>query len=104
MSSMRIRTKWQTGKLLVRILIEHPMETGRRPSADTGKPAPAHFITELNVELDEKPVMQGRLSTAISQNPYFSLRLNDARPGQRLRVSWLDNLGQRDSQDLVIAD
>lgn len=102
MSSTKIRTKPQGDKTLVRLLIEHPMETGRRRDVVTGKFVPAHFITELRVELNGQPVVNGLLSTAVSRNPYFSFRLNAAKPGDRLRVSWADNLGQKDSAEAVI--
>ena len=102
MSSIKIRSKPQGDKTLIRLLIEHPMETGRRRDEATGKLIPAHFITELRVELNGQPMIKGLLSTAVSRNPYFSFRLNAAKPGDRLRVSWVDNLGQQDSAEAVI--
>lgn len=102
MSSIKIRSKPQGDKTLIRILIEHPMETGRRGDETTGKLIPAHFITELRVELNGQPVVNGLLSTAVSRNPYFSFRLNTAKPGDRVKVSWVDNLGQQDSAEVVI--
>lgn len=102
MSSITLRTKPQGDKTLVRMLIEHPMETGRRPDETTGKPVPAHFINALTVELNGQPVVRGLLSTAVSRNPYFSFRLHGAKPGDRLRVVWLDNRGQSGSAEAVI--
>ena len=102
MSSIKIRTKPQGDRTLIRLLIEHPMETGRRRDEATGRLVPAHFINELRIELNGKPVVQGLLSTAVSRNPYFSFRLNGAKPGDRLRVIWVDNLGQQDSAEALI--
>lgn len=102
MSSIKIRSKPQGNKTLIRLLIEHPMETGRRQDEATGNLVPAHFITELRIELNGQPVVQGLLSTAMSRNPYFSFRLNNAKPGDRLRVIWVDNLGQQDSAEARI--
>ena len=102
MSSIKIRSKPQGDKTLIRLLIEHPMETGRRRDETTGKLVPEHFITELRVELNGQHMITGLLSTAVSKDPYFSFRLNQAKPGDRLRVSWLDNLGQKDSAEVVI--
>lgn len=73
------------------------METGRRKDEATGTLVPAHFITDLRVELNGQPVALGLLSTAVSRNPYFSFRLNQAKPGDRIRVTWVDNQGQQDS-------
>jgi len=102
LSTIKIRTKEQDDKTLVRLMIEHPMETGRRRDEGTGKIVPAHFITDLRVELNGQPVVKGLLSTAVSRNPYFSFRLNAAKTGDRLKVIWVDNLGKRDSAELVI--
>ena len=99
---IKIRFKPQGTYTLVRLLIEHPMETGRRRDPGTGKLAPAHFITELRLELNGQIVIKGLLSTAVSKDPYFSFRLNQAKPGDLLRVSWVDNLGQTDSTEARI--
>jgi sulfur-oxidizing protein SoxZ len=102
MSSITLRTKPLDGKILVRILIEHPMETGRRLDETTGKPLPAHFITELTVALNGQPMVRGLLSTGVSRNPYFSFKLISAKPGDRIKVAWLDNRGQNDSVEVLI--
>ena len=78
------------------------METGRRKDEATGTLVPAHFITELRVELNGQPVMQGLLSTAVSRNPYFLFRLNQAKPCDCIRVRWVDNLGQKDRGEVFI--
>jgi sulfur-oxidizing protein SoxZ len=101
-SMIKIRSKPQGAHTLVRLLIDHPMETGRRRDEVTGILAPAHFITELRVELNGQPVISGLLSTAVSKNPYFSFRLNRAKPGDLIRVTWVDNLGQQDSAEARI--
>ena len=99
---IKIRLKPQGAYTQVRLLIEHPMETGRRRDPATDKLAPAHFITELLVELNGKNIIKGLLSTAVSKDPYFSFRLNQAKPGDLLRVTWADNLGQSDSAEVRI--
>ena len=97
MSTIKIRTKVQGSKTLVRLLIEHPMTTGRSQDELTGAIIPAHFITELEVEHNGKRVVQALPSTAVSRNPYFSFRLNHARSGDLIKVVWKDNLGQTDT-------
>lgn len=99
---IKIRLKPQGAYTLVRLLIEHPMETGRRRDPATDKLAPAHFITELRVDLNGKNIIKGLLSTAVSKDPYFSFRLNQAKSGDLLRVTWVDNLGQSDSAEVRI--
>ncbi|MGZ8242001.1 thiosulfate oxidation carrier complex protein SoxZ [Methylomagnum sp.] len=104
MSTLKIRTKQQDGLTLVRVLIDHPMETGRRKDDATGALVPAHFITEITIEHNGRRVATGELSTAVSKNPYLSVRFKDGKPGDRVRVSWVDNLGRRDSAETRLAD
>lgn len=103
MSSLKIRTKQQDGLTLVRVLIDHPMETGRRRDEATGETVPAHFITEVKIEHNGRLIARGELSTAVSRNPYFSVRFRGGKPGDRIRVSWVDNLGRKDSAETNIA-
>jgi sulfur-oxidizing protein SoxZ len=102
MSSIKIRCKYQGTALIVRILIEHPMETGRRRDNATGIMVPAHFITTVQVHHNEKLAVIGTLSTAISRNPYLSIRLQNANPGDRISVLWRDNLGGHDSAEVTL--
>lgn len=103
MTSIKIRTKQQGHSTLIRLLIEHPMETGRRRDEKTHKIIPAHYITELKVMHNGEPVVEGLLSTAISHNPYFSFRLRDVQPDDLITVSWSDNLDQHDRAEVRLA-
>jgi sulfur-oxidizing protein SoxZ len=102
MSTIKLRTKRQDNKTLVRLMIDHPMETGRRRDEVTGKTIPAHYITELKLEHNGKLRVRGMLSTAISRNPYFSFRLDDVKPNDIIRVTWIDNQGGTDSQEIRV--
>jgi sulfur-oxidizing protein SoxZ len=96
MSSIKIRTKQQGDITLVKLLIEHPMETGRRRDEQTQRIVPAHYITELKVSHNGLSLVTGLLSTSISRNPYFSFRLRNAHQNDLIVVSWVDNLGLHD--------
>ncbi len=102
MSTIKIRVKRLEGASLIRILIAHPMETGRRQDKTTGEIIPAHFIQEVRIEHNGRLITQCQLSTAVSRDPYLSVRLRGGKPGDKIRVSWTDNLGQSDSEDAVI--
>ncbi|QXP87388.1 thiosulfate oxidation carrier complex protein SoxZ [Methylococcus capsulatus] len=99
---MKIRARTADGITTVRLLITHPMETGRRRDETSGMVVPAHYIEELTLEHDGKPVVRCRLTTAVSKDPYFSFQFRGGRPGERIRVNWTDNLGNTESQEGVI--
>lgn len=101
MSTLKIRARRQDNYTLLRVLISHPMETGRRKTEQDAL-IPAHFIRSVQIALNETVVSECLFSTAVSRNPYLALHLPASAPGDRLRVSWQDNLGQSDSEEVVI--
>ena len=80
------------------------METGRRRDDATGHIIPAHFITELGLMHNGNQVVEGKLSTAVSRNPYFTFELAGAKPGDLIRVIWQDNLGVQDEDEIRIQE
>jgi len=101
-SSIRIRSKRRQQKAQIRILIAHPMENGRNRDPDTDEFIPAHFIQELDISLNGERVIQADLSGSIAKDPYFSFILNHIKSGDRIHVSWIDNLGIHDSREHLI--
>ena len=103
MSSIKIRTKMENNDMVrIRTLIKHPMETGTRKSKKTGKPIPAHFIQNVVCEHKGNIVFTGYLGPAISKNPYLSFRFSGAAPGDVVKLSWVDNKGEKDSGEVTI--
>jgi len=102
MSSIKIKFKRQDTACLLRILIAHPMETGRRVDKASGETVPAHYIQEVKIEHKGQAVASVRFGTGVSRDPYLSLRLREARSGDLIRVSWHDNLGQSDSEQAEV--
>jgi sulfur-oxidizing protein SoxZ len=91
---VKIRSKRQEdGSLLLRMLITHPMENGRRRDTASGKPVRAHYIQEVTVLRNDKVVARCLTGPGISRDPYFALKLLGGEPGDRLRVEWRDNRG-----------
>ena len=80
----------------VKSLMLHPMETGSRKDPDTGAIIPAHHITQLIFTNNGKEVMVANFSTAVSKNPFFGFSFEGAKPGDTLKVSWVDNTGATD--------
>ncbi len=102
MSSIRIRSKLSGNKVQIRILIAHPMENGRNRDPETEKLIPAHFIQELVLSHNDQPVIQASLGGSISKNPFFTFVLKNARAGDKITVSWIDNQGISDTRNHFI--
>jgi sulfur-oxidizing protein SoxZ len=99
---MKIRAGLKGDIADVRVLMNHPMETGQRKDG-AGNLIPLHFIQEVTVKLNGRAVIEGQLSQAVSRNPVFSFRVKGAKAGDRLEISWLDNKGDRNSTETALA-
>ena len=98
---MKIRATLKGDTADVRVLMNHPMETGQRKDG-AGNIIPLHFIQELAVKLNGRTVIEGQISQAVSRNPVFSFRVKGAKAGDKLEISWLDNKGDRNSTETAI--
>jgi sulfur-oxidizing protein SoxZ len=99
---MKIRAGLKGDIADVRVLMNHPMETGQRKDG-SGNLIPQHFIQEISVKLNGKTVIDAQISQAVSRNPVFSFRVKGAKAGDRLEISWLDNRGERNSTETALA-
>ncbi|NOT11567.1 MAG: thiosulfate oxidation carrier complex protein SoxZ [Methylococcaceae bacterium] len=102
MSSIKIRTKRIDGKIQIRTLISHPMEHGRNRNKETNALIPAHFIKLLTVTHNDQVIVTADLSTSISKDPYFAFMLKSGHAGDKITISWIDDLGNRDSETHVV--
>jgi sulfur-oxidizing protein SoxZ len=99
---MKIRASLKGEVTEVKVLMIHPMETGRRKN-DFGDVEPAHFIQMVTATLNGKPVLEAQWGTGISKNPYLTFRLKGAKVGDKVAVNWADNKGESNSIEAVVA-
>ena len=101
-STIKIKTKISGDVADVKSLMLHPMETGARKDPDTGDLVPMHHITQLTFANNGQVVMVANFSTAVSKNPFFGFKFRGAKAGDKLTVSWVDNLGNTDELESVL--
>ena len=94
--TLKIRAYEADGQVIVKSVINHPMETGRRKVKKTGKKIPPHFIKEVIVSRNRRIVMEAFWGKSISRNPFLSFQI-PGRKGDTITISWLDNRGNTDS-------
>jgi sulfur-oxidizing protein SoxZ len=99
--NMRMSAKLKDDVTEVKMVINHPMETGRKKD-DFGQLIPAHFIRNLVVKLNEKPVFEAQFGTGIAKNPYLTFRLKGAKVGDKLETNWVDNLGETGVGEVIV--
>jgi sulfur-oxidizing protein SoxZ len=99
---MRIRAQVQGTGAVVRVLMSHEMETGQRKDA-AGKIIPAWHITEVTAALNGKTVLTAQWGTAIAKNPFTQFTVKGAKVGDKITVSWVDNHGDKRSDEATVA-
>ena len=99
--NMRMSAKLNGDVTEVKMVINHPMETGRKKD-DFGQLIAAHFIQQLLVTLNEKPVFEAQWGTGIAKNPYVTFRIKSAKIGDKLETNWVDNLGETGTGEILV--
>ena len=99
---MKIRAQLQGDVADVKILIFHPMETGLRKDGVTGQLVPMHIIQNLTATLNGKTVLEAQWSQAVSKNPFLNFRVRGAKPGDKIMVGWVDNLGEKANMEAIL--
>ena len=102
MSTIKIRAQAGDKVTKVSALIEHAMETGQRKDK-AGKKIPAHFIQEVVCELNGTVVLTALWGPAVSKRPFLQFKLNGAKVGDTIKLSWVDNKGEKDTAEAKIA-
>ena len=100
-SNMKMRAQLKGDYVEVKVLMSHPMETGRKKN-DNGELIPAHFVQLVTATLNGKPVLEAQWGTGISKNPYLTFRIKGAKVGDTVAVTWHDNLGATATQDIAV--
>lgn len=90
---IRIRARLVDGQVVVKALIPHPMETGRRTDEATGKTAPAHFIQTVVAKHNGEIVFEADWGTGVSRNPFVAFMFEGGKAGDKVELTWRDNTG-----------
>lgn len=100
---IKIRATQQGELTDIRILMQHPMETGQRKDVTTGKLVPAQFIQTFLVSANGKPLIEGQLNTSVSKNPVFAFKARGLKTGDKLVVSWVDSSGDQRRDEAAVS-
>lgn len=99
---MRIRANMVDGKVEVKVLMSHEMETGQRKDAK-GAVIPAWYIQNVSASHNGKVVLDAQWGPAVSKNPFLSFRFSGGKPGEKVSVTWTDNKGEKRTDEATIA-
>ena len=77
------------------------METGSRRDPDCNL-IPAHYIVSVNCFKNDQEIMKAQWGTSVSKNPYFAFKARNAAAGDVIRISWVDNLGEKGTGEITL--
>jgi len=100
---MRIRANVDaSGVTEVKVLMSHEMETGQRKDAQ-GKTIPAWYIQNVTATHNGKTVLAAEWGPAVSKNPFLSFKFKGAQKGDKVQITWIDNKGDKRTDEATIA-
>jgi len=102
MAQIKARAKTSGDAVQVKVLMQHPMETGLRKDKKTGKKIPAHHITEVTISSGDKMLVKANYGPAVSKNPYLSMHVKGPKSGDKLNIAWVDNQGKNASAEVTV--
>lgn len=85
----------------VRLVIQHPMETGFRREAD-GRAVPMNVVNTVSCRYGGREVFRAELGSGVAANPYFSFWIRAEASGE-VSVEWVDDTGERGSVSAYLA-
>ena len=99
---MKIRAKMDGAAADVKVLMDHPMETGLRKN-EKAELVPPHFIQSVIATHNGRTVLDAQWSQAVSRNPFLGFKVKGAKPGDKITVGWVDNKGDKSSIETTVA-
>jgi len=97
-NTIRVRAVANGDSIEVQSLIQHPMDSGFVKDKK-GNLIPPHYIEVVTFEHAGKVVFSAFWGPAVSKDPYLKFTFKGGKKGDPLKISWIDNEGQKDSLD-----
>ncbi len=91
---LQLPTSVKKGEVFeVRVLVQHPMETGFRRDVNGGQ-IPVNVVDKLSARIGGREVFRAELGTGIAANPYLVFTAVAEASGA-VEVEWSDDRGER---------
>ena len=64
---------------------------------------PLHYIQSVLITHNNRTVLDAQWSQAVSRNPFLGLRIKGAKLGDKISVTWVDNKGDKRTDEVTVA-
>jgi len=93
----KLRIRKHGTRIEVMVLVKHPMRTGTHQDNETRQPVPADYIEKMTFALNNVVVAEARMGPGVAEDPLTGITLQQARPGDRVTVNWIDSRSESGS-------
>ncbi|MCP3670443.1 MAG: thiosulfate oxidation carrier complex protein SoxZ [Gammaproteobacteria bacterium] len=100
---IQIRAKHTKGVTTVRALIKHQMSNSKSSPINKNKGSNPHFIQEVTCSLGDNIILSALWGSDIAKDPFLAFTFKGGNKGETIRLSWVDNMGKRDSIETIVA-
>jgi sulfur-oxidizing protein SoxZ len=98
----RIRARRNGERTEILVLVKHPMNGTRRAGAADEAQDPGYYIREMTFTLNGRAVAVAELGPGVADDPLTGVAVTGARAGDKLAVSWSDNLGATGGAETIL--
>jgi sulfur-oxidizing protein SoxZ len=96
-----IRAKHTKGYTKVRVLITHPMiGHNELDGSDDNRP---HYIQDITCTMGEETILSALCGSYVGKDPFLAFEFEGGKKGEIIKVTWVDNWGERGSTESIIA-
>lgn len=102
--SIKAIAKVKKGMAQVKLLIKHPMDSGRKmvDGKMVHDKEKEKFMQHLLVQHKGNTVYEMDSTSAISKNPFIKFEFEGAAKGDMITVEWKDNKGDSDKEEIKL--
>jgi sulfur-oxidizing protein SoxZ len=97
-----IRAKHSEGITKVRVLISHPMIGHNDLGNSSDNNIRPHYIQDITCSLNDETIMSALCGSYVGKDPFLAFEFDGGNKGETIRVTWVDNWGERGSTETLI--
>jgi len=98
---MRIKAKLKGDVATVKLLIKHPMESGRRKD-EAGNVIPAKYVQTVTGHVAGTQVFEVNTGAGVSKNPFIQVILTGRAVGDTIDFKWTDSSGASEEKAVTL--
>ncbi len=98
---MRVKAKLKGDVVTVKVLIKHPMESGRRKD-EAGNVIAAKYVTTTTAHVAGVQVFELNSGAGVSKNPFIQFKLEGRAAGDVIDLKWTDSAGDTEESSVTL--